>query len=305
MRNLSLRQIEALHAIVAAGSLVQAAAALNMTPAALTARVKGLEEAVGLRLFDRTPSGMRLTKAGEAALEASRVVKEAMRDFAEAMRAIASGEGGLLSVGAVSTAKYFAPRLIAAFLATRPKVELRFLIGNRDETIRSLRGGTIEVALAGRPPRDLPVETYSFGAHPYVLIAPPDHRLAGGKGLTRAELEGEAFLFREAGSGTRTLFEDYIGDTTIRPVQVGIELGSNETIKQAVMAGLGIALLSAHTIAAEVASGRLVSLDVEGLPILRRWHVVNRTDRTLSPAARAFRDFAIREGEHFLPGVIG
>ena len=303
MRNLSFRQIETLHAIVAAGSLVQAAATLHMTPAALTARVKGLEDAVGLRLFDRTPGGMRLTKAGEAALEASRAVTDAIRDFADAMRTIASGEGGLLSVGAVSTAKYFAPRLIAAFVATRPKVELRFLIGNRAETVESLRAGSVEVALAGRPPRDMPVETFSFGAHPYVLIAPPEHRLGGAKGLARADLTGEPFLFREAGSGTRSLFEDFIGDTTIRPVQMGMELGSNETIKQAVMAGLGIALLSAHTVAAEVTSGRLVCLDVEGLPILRRWHVVNRTDRTLSPAARAFRDFAVREGERFLPSL--
>lgn len=304
MRNLTLAQIETLHAIAAAGSLVQAAGALNMTPAALTARVKGLEDAVGLKLFDRTPSGMRLTKAGEAAISASRVVKDAMRDFAEAMRAIGSGEGGLLSVGAVSTAKYFCPRLIAAFLATRPKVELRFLIGNRDRTMESLRDGTVEVALAGRPPRDIPVETHSFGAHPYVLIAPPGHRLADRPGLTRGDLEGEAFLFREAGSGTRTLFEDFIGDTAIKPVQIGLELGSNETIKQAVMAGLGIALLSAHTIAAEVENGRLVCLDVQGLPISRLWHVINRTDRTLSPAARAFRDFAVRAGEHFLPGAI-
>ena len=183
MRNLSLRQIETLQAIVDAGSLVQAASALNMTPGALTARLKGLEDSLSLRLFDRTPAGMRLTKAGEAALGASRAVEEAVRGFTETMRAIASGDGGLLSVGAVSTAKYFAPRLIAAFVAARPRVELRILIGNRDATIESLRSGTIEVALAGRPPRDMPVETFSFGAHPYVMIAPPDHRLARARRL--------------------------------------------------------------------------------------------------------------------------
>ena len=121
MRNLSFRQIETLQAIAEAGSLVQAAAALNMTPAALTARVRSLEDAVELKLFDRAATGMRLTKAGEAALEASRGVERAMRDFAERMRALSTGEGGRLSVGAVSTAKYFAPRLIAAFIATRPK----------------------------------------------------------------------------------------------------------------------------------------------------------------------------------------
>ena len=305
MRNLSLRQIETLQAIAQAGSLVQAAATLNMTPAALTARVRGLEDAVALKLFDRTATGMRLTKAGEAALEASRGVERAVRNFTDAMRALSTGEGGRLSVGAVSTAKYFAPRLIAAFVATRPKLDLRFLIGNRDATIESLKNGDVEIALAGRPPRDVPVETFPVGPHPYVLIASPAHRLAGARGLTRVDLAGEAFLFRESGSGTRSLFDDFIGDTRIRQVPMGMELGSNETIKQAVLAGLGIALISAHTIAAEVESGRLVCLDVEELPILRRWFVVNRTDRALSPAARAFRDFAVERGAEFLPSVAG
>jgi LysR family transcriptional regulator, low CO2-responsive transcriptional regulator len=304
MRNVSFRHIETLQAIAEAGSLVQAAAALNMTPAALTARVKGLEETVGLKLFDRAPTGMRLTPAGEAALEASRGLGRAVRDFSEAMHAIATGEGGRLSVGATSTAKYFAPRLIAGFVASRPKVDLRFLIGNRDATVESFRAGEIEVALSGRPPRDMPVEIFPFGPHPYVLIAPPDHRLAGVKGLTKADLAGEAFLFREMGSGTRSLFDDFIGDTAIRPVQMRMELGSNETIKQAVMAGLGIALISAHTIAAEVVDGRLVRLDVEGHPIVRRWFVMNRTDRALSPTARAFRDFAVSEGAKFLPDPV-
>jgi LysR family transcriptional regulator, low CO2-responsive transcriptional regulator len=303
VRNLSLRHIETLQAIAAAGSLVQAAAKLNMTPAALTARVKGLEEAVALKLFDRTSTGMRLTKAGESALEASLGVGRAVRHFADTLRAISDGEGGRLSVGAVSTAKYFAPRLIAAFVASRPKLDLRFQIGNRDATIESLREEAVEIALTGRPPRDLPVEKFPVGPHPYVLIAPPGHRLAHVNGLRRSDLGGEAFLFREIGSGTRSLFDDFIGDTTIRPVQMGMELGSNETIKQAVMAGLGIALISAHTIAAEVASGRLVCLDVEDLPIFRQWFVVNRTDRALSPPARAFRDFAIEHGSTFLPSL--
>ena len=258
MRRLSLKQIETLQAIDNAGSLVQAAAALNMTPAALTARVKGLEASVGLRLFDRTPAGMRLTKAGEAALGASRVVEQAMRNFADTLAAIRTGEGGLLSVGAVSTAKYFAPKLIAAFVAARPKLDLRFLIGNRDATIESLRASEVEIALCGRPPRDMAVESAPLGPHPYVLVAPADHRLAGMEGLTRADLAGETFLIREPGSGTRSLFEAFIGETGGRPVKLGMELGSNESIKQAVIAGLGIALLSAHTIGAEIESGRLV-----------------------------------------------
>lgn len=301
MRNVSLRHIETLQAIADAGSLVQAAAALNVTPAALTARVKGLEAALGFRLFDRLPTGMRLTKAGEAAVEAGQAVERSVRAFDDVVRAVGAGEGGKLSVGAVSTAKYFAPRLIAAFLKARPRLDLRFLIGNRAATVEQLRSGEIEVALAGRPPRDLPLDMFAVGEHPYVLIAPPEHRFAGLLGLKRDDLAGEAFLFREVGSGTRTLFEQFIGDTAVRTAQLGMELGSNETIKQAVMAGLGVALISAHTVAAEIETGRLIRLDVEGIPILRRWYVVNRSDRALSPAARAFRDFAVQEGDQFLP----
>jgi LysR family transcriptional regulator, low CO2-responsive transcriptional regulator len=302
-RNLTLLQFRTLEAIAGAGSLVAAAAELHMTPAALTARLKGLESAVGMTLFDRTSMGLRLNSAGEVAREHTAGIERAVHEFVEAMNAVRTGQGGRLSVGVVSTAKYFAPKLIAAFVDRHPKLELRFLIGNRDETAASLKSRDVEIALAGRPPADLPVAKAPIGPHPYVMIAPPGHRLAGAGRVERADLAGEAFLFREAGSGTRSLFDYFIGDTEIRRVQFGMELGSNETIKQAVMAGLGIALISAHTIAAEIADGRLVALDVEGLPIVRQWYVLHRTDRPLSPPGRAFRDFAQSHGGQFLPAA--
>ena len=260
--HLTLQQLHTLEAIAEAGSLVAAAAELNMTPAALTARLKALESAVGLELFDRTSLGLKLNPAGEIAREFAGGVSRAMREFVETMNAVRLGQGGRLSVGVVSTAKYFAPRLIAAFVQQYPRLDLRFRIGNRDETVAALRAREVEIAFSGRPPGDLPLAKAPLGPHPYVIVAPPGHRLAGLKDVEREALTGEAFLFRETGSGTRSLFEYFIGDTEIRRVQLGMELGSNETIKQAVMAGLGIALLSAHTIAAEVADGRLAVLDM-------------------------------------------
>jgi DNA-binding transcriptional LysR family regulator len=301
VRQITFAQLQTLLAIKQAGSLVAAAEALGMTPAALTARVKGLEEAMGLTLFARTPSGLKLNPAGETALSHVEGVERAVREMLEAMEDLREGRGGRLSVAVVSTAKYFAPRLIAAFVREHPKLELKFLIGNRDETMSLLRSQDADVALAGRPPGDLPIVKALLGPHPYVIVAPPAHRLAGERGLKREALAGEAFLFREKGSGTRSLFDYFLGDLSVRQAQPGIELGSNETIKQAVMAGLGVALISAHTIAAEVGDGRLVTLDVEGLPIVRQWFVVHRADRTLSPAARAFVEFAGRRGAEFLP----
>jgi DNA-binding transcriptional LysR family regulator len=217
------------------------------------------------------------------------------------MENIRTGQGGRLSVGVVSTAKYFAPRVIAAFKQTHPKVELRLSIGNRDETMEALKRFEVDVALTGRPPGDLPNSRTTIGPHPYVLVAPPFHRLAGRKAVKKKELAGEGFLFREEGSGSRALFEYFIGDEPIERRALGIELGSNETIKQAVIAGLGIALISAHTVAAEVGDGRLICLDVEGLPIMRQWYVIHRSDRELSPVARAFYTFIGERGAHFLP----
>jgi DNA-binding transcriptional LysR family regulator len=300
-KQVTFAQLQTLMAIAEAGSLVAAAEGLNMTPAALTARVKGLEEAMGITLFGRTPNGLKLNSAGDVALIHVEGIERAVKGMLDAMDDLRLGRGGRLSVAVVSTAKYFAPRLIAAFVGEYPKLELKFLIGNRDETISQLRSHDADVALAGRPPADLAVEKALIGPHPYVIIAPPTHRLAGKPGLKRDTLSGEAFLFREAGSGTRSLFDYFLGDTLIRQAQPGIELGSNETIKQAVMAGLGVALLSAHTIAAELADGRLVTLDIEGLPIVRQWFVLHRADRPLSPAARAFQEFAKRRGAEFLP----
>lgn len=302
---LSLRQFETVQAIVQHGTLVSAAAAMNITPAALTARLKALEDLVGLRLFDRMSTGMRLTTAGEAALETAQRLDSETRQFLERMEMARRGQGGRLAVAAVSTAKYFAPRLIAAFKRQYPSIELRLLIGNRNETIEALQSLEAEIALTGRPPAGMPAEKAGIGAHPYVMIASAHHPLVGQRRLTKEQLSAETFLYREQGSGTRSIFEYFIGDLALRQSGLGIELGSNETIKQAVMAGLGIALISAHTIAAEVHDGRLRCLDVEGLPIIRQWFVVNRSDRALSPVAMAFRTFVAESGTHFLPRLVG
>lgn len=303
MRNLSLRQIEALREIARSGSLVAAAGQLNMTPAALTARIKQLEEQLGLALFDRTPSGLKPNMAGRAALEGARKIEIAVREFADTMEGIRGGKGGRLSVGVVSTAKYFAPRIIASFKQLYPQVELRLFIGNRDQTLNALRHFDIDVALTGRPPSDMPINRISIGPHPYLLVAPPFHRLAGQANLDKTDLAGETFLFREEGSGSRSLFEYFIGDVPTDTQSFGIELGSNETIKQSVMAGLGLALVSGHTVSAELQDGRLVTLDVRGLPIMRQWFAIHRADRELSPVALAFRDFLGDRCAHFLPRV--
>jgi LysR family transcriptional regulator for metE and metH len=207
--------------------------------------------------------------------------------------------GGRVTIGAVSTAKYFAPFVIAAFSKLHPAIDLTMTIGNREEVMQALRDYELDIAVTGRPPADLDLEKRPIGPHPHIIVAPAGHALSGLR-LGVADLMGETFLIREPGSGTRALMEDLFRRAGLVPT-IGMEISSNETIKQAVMAGLGIAFLSAHTVASELGDGRLVRLDVEELPLMRQWFVVRRADKVLLPPAQALLDFIANEAERFLP----
>jgi DNA-binding transcriptional LysR family regulator len=238
-------------------------------------------------------------------IEAALAIEERLRALADEVRAIAGGKKGQLRLGVVSTAKYFAPSIMAAFKREQPDIEMTLLVGNRAEMVASLRDHMVDVALMGRPPREVAVRAVMFGPHPFVLIAPPDHPLAGLGRISKDRLTQENFLVREAGSGTRMALDMYLSELPGRMDAPGVEMGSNETIKQAVMAGLGIALISAHTIALEVEQKRLAVLDVEGMPIRRQWFSVSRAERSLTPVMKAFETFLQERGADFLPRVAG
>ncbi|GAB4351656.1 MAG: LysR family transcriptional regulator [Oricola sp.] len=301
MLNLTIRQLRSLIAIEQAGKISFAANQLGLTGPAVTLQLKQIEEEIGLALFDRTAGGMRPTAAGQAVLDAAHAVQERLRMLEEEITAFKGGKRGTVKLGAVSTAKYFTPRLIAVFQKDNPDIDIELFVGNRADTIDALRHQTIDIAIMGRPPRDIDVEAFLFGDHPLVIIAPPDHPLARKRDISKEEIAGEKFLVREPGSGTRTSLEIFLADVPGKNDILGTEMGSNETIKQAVMAGLGIAFISAHTIEQELQTGRLVILDVAGMPIRRQWFSVCRADRTQSPAMRIFQDFLIRDGARYLP----
>jgi DNA-binding transcriptional LysR family regulator len=213
---------------------------------------------------------------------------------------IAGRTGGRVAIGAVSTAKYFVPFAIAAFSKRFPKIDVSLQIGNREQIREALRGYDLDIAIMGRPPTEVDFELRLIGDHPHVIIAASDHWLAKDAGLAAVDLTYETFVTREHGSGTRMLMEQFFQATDLQPT-IGMEMDSNETIKQAVIAGLGIAFISAHTVARELEDGRLVVLDVAGLPIIRQWHVVRRIDKALLPPAQAMLDFLGAEGSRFLP----
>lgn len=303
MRNLSLKQLQAVAAVARLGTMTRAAQELNVTSAALYARIRQLEEEAGLLLFDRTPTGLKPTDAGREMLWAIDSINTVLETCADRLQTLKGGSGGRVAMGVVSTAKYFAPQVIAGYVGLYPAVEINLAVGNRGNMVEALRNYEVDFAIMGRPPRDFAIEAETFGIHPLVVIAPPGHRLAGRLGLSRADLCDESFLVREEGSGTRTVFEEFMAGVIIKRAKLGIDSGSNETIKQAVMAGLGIALISGHTVAPELESGRLVLLDVQGLPIRRDWYVVRRADKVLGPAAGAFWDYTVKAGGGWLPKI--
>ncbi len=298
---ISMRQLQSIGEIGRTGKIVTAARRLGVTPPAITLQLKQLEQEIGLPLFDRTASGMLPTAAGLAALQAAQSIEARLHLLADELDAIKGIRRGSLRLGVVSTAKYFAPRIIADFTRQFPDIDMTLAVGNRAEIIEAMAEHAIDMALMGRPPRDFPVRAAVFGDHPLIIVAPPEHPLAGKRAISKQRIAREKFLVREPGSGTRISLEIFFAEIPGKLDQIGIEMGSNETIKQAVMAGLGIAFISAHTVAAEVESRRLVMLDVVGLPIRRQWFTVSRAERSLSPAMQAFATFLAAKGAQFLP----
>ncbi len=303
LKNLTLRQLRVLAATINSGSQAAAAQRLGVTQPAVALQLQNLQELAGLALLQRTDKGMIPTDAGRELLALNGRIALALDDCIQVLETIKGATGGRVAIGAVSTAKYFVPAAIGAFARRYPDIELKLTIGNRSEIMQGLRDFSLDVAITGRPPDDMELEKRLIGDHPNIIIAPADHPLAGRKGLELKDLAGEFFLMREPGSGTRLLMQQLVEEAGFRP-KIGMEIDSNETIKQAVMAGLGIAFISAHTVASEIQHGRLAALDVVGLPVIRQWFVLRRVDKHLLPPGLALLEFLSREAAQFLPNAL-
>jgi DNA-binding transcriptional LysR family regulator len=262
-------------------------------------QVKQLEEQAGLPLTEMVGKKVYLTEAGEEVARHARRIAQQLREAGEALDAMKGVRGGRLSIGVISTAKYFAPRLLAEFRRRQPGVELQLGVYNRETVVRKLAENEIDLAIMGQPPQEFTTVAEAFADHPLVIVAAPDHPLAKKKQIAPALLGEETFIIREPGSGTRAAMERYFADVGIAPKH-RMELISNESVKQAVMAGLGLAFISAHTVSLECEVGRLVVLPVTGTPIVRRWFVVNRAEKELLPVAETFRAFLIAEAPAML-----
>jgi DNA-binding transcriptional LysR family regulator len=302
MRNVTIRQLRALTAVARTGSVTRAAVLLHLTPPAVTLQLQALQQEVGVPLVGRGPAGMVLTDAGREVAAAATRIDSVLGECEAVLGDLAGARRGAVGAGITSTAKYFVPRALGAFSRRHPGLELRLVVGNRAATIAGLRDHSLDLVIMGQPPEDLAVEATIIGRHPHVIVTTTDHPLARQKHVRPAALETEIFLVREQGSGTRNLMQRFFADAGVSP-RIGMELDSNETIKQAVLAGLGIAFLSAHTIELEVQTGRLAVLDVDGLPAMRQWYAVHLADRRLTLAARALHEFLVTEAATYLPDL--
>jgi DNA-binding transcriptional LysR family regulator len=296
MRAATLKQLRAFCAVARQRSFAGAAAELHLTPPAITMQIKELESVVGLPLFDRGTKAATLTTSGEYMLVYARRVLATLKEAEDAMARLRGAETGRITIGMVSTAKYFLPRLLAKFRAEHRGVEMQLAVGNREQLVRQLHDNEVDLAVMGRPPRELDTRAEPFAVQPHAVVASPEHPLAKRHDVAPAELGGEEFIVREQGSGTRAAMEHFFRENHIAPPQV-MEMTSNETIKQAVIANMGLAFLSLHTCGLELATRQLVVLDVTGLPLMRRWHIVNVRGKALSPAAEALRYFVMEQGE--------
>ena len=299
MKNVTLRQLKVFEAVANHLSFSRAAQELHLTQPAVSMQVQALVEQAGVALFEQIGKKIFLTAAGEELLRHARRIAQQLREADEAMAAIRGVRGGRLNIGVVSTAKYIAPRLLVAFRDLHPEAELRLGVENRETVVRQLAENEIDLAIMGVPPKDFETVAEIFSEHPHVIVAAPDHPLAAARRIAPETLASELFLIRESGSGTRAAMERFFGERNIELAKT-LELASNETIKQAVMAGMGLSFLSGHSISLELSVGRVVTLDVVGTPVIRHWHIVHRSQKELLPMAAAFLEFVRAEAPRLI-----
>lgn len=300
LRQITLKQLRGFRALLDTGSISGAAKNLHLTPPAVSMQLRELEASLGIPLVEKTDQGLRPTRVGKELNAMSEKIQALMGEYGEIISELAGLDHGNVSIGVVSTARYFIPNLLVEFKKLYPSINLQLQVGNRELIVGKLENLELDFAIMGQPPEHFSVQSKTIGKHPQIIIAPTSHRLAKKKKISFTELKDESFLLREAGSGTRSVSDKLFKKSQMRP-QSANEFGSNETIKQAVIAGMGIALISAHAVWVELDQKRLVALDVQGLPINRTWYIVKHKNKRLLHSSLALWDFIVKSGKNFLP----
>lgn len=291
MINFTLRQLQIFDAVASHLSYSRAAQALYLTQPAVSMQIRQLEDNLSITLLEQMGKKIYLTTEGQEFLVYCRNILQQVSN-AEAMISELKGTGGKLRIDAATTAGHFTPQLLAEFCKQHPYAKVSLNVTNRENLLQRLDRNEMDMAIMGRPPEGLDLDATPFMENHLVIIAPANHPLVGEKNIPMSRLADETFLVREQGSGTRSAMERYFSDRNIR-LNTGTEMNTNEAIKQAVQAGMGLGILSLHTVRLEMAMNHLVVLDVENFPILRHWYIIHRRGKRLSGVAQAFKEFLL------------
>ncbi len=304
MKNATLRQLKVFEAVARNLSFSRAAEELHLTQPAVSIQVKKLEDHVALPLFEQLGKKIHLTPAGIEMLHSSRIIIQQFKELEDTMTQFQGVSGGKLNVAVISAGDYFFPRLLVEFARRHSGVSLNFGVCNREELLEQLNDNLTDLAIMVRPPMDMDTVNEVFAPHPYVVVAAPDHPMAGRKRIPLSRLAREPFVVREKGSDTWNSMEEGFGEH-LADLNIAMEIKSTETIKQAVIAGMGVSFLSAHTISRELQVGSLTVLDVQGFPLMLHWYVVHRRNKRLTPVAQAFKNFLMTDGAALIEQTIG
>ena len=290
MRHSTLRQLEVFEAIVRHGSYTRAAEELFLTQPTVSMQIKKLTDAIGLPLFEQIGKKIYLTDAGRELHKMNLDLFERLELFEMFTANMKGMKTGKLRLAVVTTAKYFAPRLLGMFCREHPGIEVSMKVSNREHILERLVNNQDDLYILGQPPKEIDVIAETFLQNPLVVLASVNHSLACKKRITLSRIAEEPFMFREPGSGTRKATEQFFASHGLK-LKIRMELGSNEAIKQAIIGGLGISILSHHAIALDAPTGQLVVLDVEGLPINRHWYYAYPSGKQLSVVAQTFLEY--------------
>lgn len=302
IQHATLRQIQIFAAAARSLSFARVAEQFGLTPGAVSFQIKQVEGHCGFPLFERVGRGVVLTEAGHDLMEHAAVILQALADADRRMQALKDVTGGNIAIGLVSTAKYIAPHMVSRFQAERPGVSIHLQDGNRREVNEAVAKGEVDLAIMGRPLDETEVVAEPFARHPSIIVCAPTHPLADAGDLRLADLAGSRFIAREEGAGTRALMDGFFHERGFTP-HVAMTSSSNETIKQAVMAGIGIALISRHTVGLELGLGLLKELNVEGLPLMRAWFIAHRRSLPLLPVHAQLRTYVLEHGQSIIDAI--
>lgn len=298
MRHMTFRQLEVFEAIARHGSFTRAAEELFLTQPTASMQIKRLGDTIGLPLFEQVGKRIYLTDAGRELHAACHEIFERLDRFEMTVADMKGLKKGHLRLAVVTTAKYFAPRLLGPFYHRYPGIDVALKVTNRERILERLADNLDDLCILGQPPEELDAEIQPFLENPLVILAPANHPLAKRRRIPLTRIAEEPFLMREPGSGTRMALERLFKQHNLK-ITVRMELGSNEAIKQAIVGGLGISVLSQHALALDGIAGQLTILDAQYFPIQRHWYVAYPRGKQLSVVARTFLDYLFEVRQHF------